>query len=239
MKNVIALMALAGLAGSAMGQAISAAGPAAANQGVFTDRATYQLDDGDAETSFGLTQGGYLGTANSFGITGGNNVLTSLEVTWGSDTFAGQNGVVPGSFFDIFIWADVIPGAGPQPGSLLFMGGGAIDPGAIDNNVFQSVALPNVVVPGGGFIIAVAQNHAGGTFPFAVDGSGIGGLNRSWFIGGAGFDPNAAPGFGGGPGFEMFGNFGVNAMVRANAVPAPGAAVLLGLGGLLAARRRR
>ncbi len=237
MKNLIAFVALAGLAGTSLGQTFVSAGPTAQNSGGYGDRSTYQMDDGISDNSFGLTQGGYLGVANSFAITGGNNVITSVETTWGTPLFAG-NGVVPGSVFDIFIWADLVPGAGPQPGSLLFAGSSTIAAGSIDTDIFQSVAVPNIVVPGAGFIVAVAQNHAAGTYPFSVDANGPG-LNRSWFIGAAGFDPNAAPGFGGGPGFEMYGFAGINGMVRANAIPAPGALALLGLGGLIVGRRRR
>ncbi|CAG0977115.1 hypothetical protein PHYC_01563 [Phycisphaerales bacterium] len=240
MKNALFVFALIGCAGSAMGQTISPAGPSAAGQGGYVNRATYQMDDGNAENSFGLTSGGYLVASNQFNVAGGNNVLTSLEVTWGCDEFVGQNGVVAGSFFDVFIWADTLPGAGPQPGSLLFAGGGNIDPGAIDNNVFQTVALPGVVVPGAGFLIAVGQNHAGGTYPFTVDANGPG-LGRSFFSGSTGFDPNTNPGFGGGPALDAsaigFGN--LNFMIRANAVPTPGALALLGLGGLIVGRRRR
>lgn len=238
MKNLIAFVALAGLAGTSLGQTFVAAGPTAQSTGGYSNRATYQMDDGISDNSFGLSgQGGYLGVANSYAVTGGNNVITSIETTWGTAAFAG-NGVVPGSVFDIFIWADLIPGAGPQPGSLLFAGSDVIAAGSIDTDIFQIVAVPNIVVPGAGFIVAVAQNHAGGTFPFSVDANGPG-LGRSWFIGAAGFDPNLSPGFGGGPGFDTFAGFALNGMVRANATPAPGALALLGLGGLIVGRRRR
>jgi MYXO-CTERM domain-containing protein len=236
MQKIIGIVALVAISGSAVGQSLITAGPSAQGTGGYAARATYQLDDGTAENSVGLTGGGYIVASNQFTVAGGNNVLTSLEVTWGSPVFPGTSGVNAGDPFDIFIWADT--GAGPQAGTLLYQGVGFADAGAVDNNVFQVVGLPNVVVPGAGFLIGVGKLHVGGNFPMATD------LNvqlpgRSWASGGPGFDPNTAPGFAGGPALDLQAIGLGNWMIRANAVPAPGAMALVGLGGLLVARRRR
>lgn len=169
-------------------------------------------------------------------VAGGNNILTSLEVTWGSPLSPNTTGVSADDPFDIFNWADL--GGGPQPGTLLYQGAGFADAGAIDSNVHQVVGLRNVVVPGTGFLVGVGKLHGGLDFPMSTD------LNvqlpgRSWVSGGPWFDPNTAPGFAGGPALDLQAlNLG-NWMIRANAVPAPGAMALVGLGGLLVARRRR
>jgi hypothetical protein len=41
---------------------------------------TYMIDDGTAEDSIGLTAGGTFVACNSFPITGGNNVITSISI---------------------------------------------------------------------------------------------------------------------------------------------------------------
>ncbi len=236
MQKLIGIVALVAISGSAVGQSLITAGPSAQGTGGYAARATYQLDDGTADNSVGLAAGGYIVASNQFTVAGGNNVITSLEVTWGSPAFPGSSGVAPGAAFDIFIWADL--GGGPQAGTLLFQGVGFADAGAIETNVHQIVGLPNVLVPGAGFLIGVGITHAAGTFPMSTDNNAqLPG--RSWASGGAGFDANTAPGFAGGPALDLQAlNLG-NWMIRANAVPAPGALALVGLGGLLVARRRR
>ncbi len=49
--------------------------------------ATYMIDDGTAEDSIGLTAGGTFTAANLFAVTGGNNIITSIEIAWVSPRF--------------------------------------------------------------------------------------------------------------------------------------------------------
>src|SRR6476660_6221481 len=54
---------------------------------VNTPLFTYSIDDGTAEDSVGLTNGGNLLVLNSFPVSGGNNVITSISIAWGTPAF--------------------------------------------------------------------------------------------------------------------------------------------------------
>ena len=45
---------------------------------------TYVIDDGTAEDSIGLTAGGSFIACNSFPVTAGNNLITSISIAWGT-----------------------------------------------------------------------------------------------------------------------------------------------------------
>src|SRR3954464_15579796 len=49
---------------------------------VNTPLFTYMIDDGTAEDSIGLTAGGNLLCLNSFPVSAGNNVITSISIAW-------------------------------------------------------------------------------------------------------------------------------------------------------------
>lgn len=239
MKTIASVLAMCALCGVASAQLVSHPGPRTGNPGGFGTRSqTYILDDGTAENSLGLTNGGIFAAINYFAVTGGNDIITSVDVAWGTPAFAGQNGITPGAPFTVYVWAN--NGAGTNPtganSTLLFSTTATIDPANIDNDTFQSVAVPGIAVGGSSFFVGVSIAHAASVFPFGIDQTDPDFAEVSWAAGGASFDPNNV-GFGGGAALDTV-NFG-NFMIRANAIPTPGAAGLLALAGLAAASRRR
>ncbi len=240
MKLALGLVVVAGLASVASAQ-LSTVGPARAVEGGYGSRATtYSWDDGTAENSVGLTSGGVIAAIHAFTVSGGDNVITSVDVAWGTPAFAGQNGVVVGAPFNYHVWANVGTGTNPSGANavLLFSGSSTINALNVDNNSFQSLAVPNIAIAGTSFFVGVDIVHTAGQFPIGVDQSAPTVPGVSWAGGGASFDPNNV-GFGGGGALDLstagFGNW----MLRANAVPTPGSLALLGLGGLIVGRRRR
>jgi uncharacterized protein (TIGR03382 family) len=240
MKLALGLVVVAGLASVASAQ-LSTVGPARAAEGGYGSRATtYSWDDGTAENSVGLTNGGVIAGINFFAVSGGDNVITSVDVAWGTPLFAGLNGIVAGTPFNYHVWANVGAGTDPTGGNsvLLFSGSSTINAANIDNNTFQSLAVPSVLISGASFFVGVDVAHAAGSFPLAVDQTAPTFGGASWAGGGAAFNPNAV-GFGTGGALDLS-TLGLgNWMIRANAVPTPGSLALLGLGGLIVGRRRR
>lgn len=237
MNQVVSFVAFVGLAGTAFASIVSAPRSGVPAAGGYSSRAaTYAADDGTAETAIGLSNGGVFAAINHFAVTGGSNLITSVDVSWGGP---GATGVVANMPFDIYVWANNGPGTDPTGANstLLFSASGLIDGSNINNNTFQSVAVPNIPV-GASFFVGMSIAHAAGVYPVGIDLSDPILLGTSWGAGGGSFDPNNVN-FAGGGSLDLAAlGFG-NVMIRANAIPAPGAAALLGLAGLVAARRRR
>jgi MYXO-CTERM domain-containing protein len=240
MKFTVSALSLCALCGAASAGLVAHTGTPGSVAGGFTDRSqVYSIDDGSAENSVGLTNGGVFAGINYFAVVGGNNSITSVDVAWGTPAFAGQNGIAAGSPFSVYVWAN--NGAGTDPSgansTLLYTTTSTINAANIDNNTFQSIAIPNIAV-GTSFFVGVSIAHAPGVFPIAVDQDAPTSAGVSWAGGGGSFDANNV-GFGTGPSPDLSGLGLGNWMIRANAVPTPGAAGLLALAGLAATRRRR
>src|SRR6476646_2935333 len=65
---------------------------------------TYMIDDGTAEDSIGLTAGGTFVSCNSFPVTGGNNVITSISIAWGTPLF--PDPTLNGLPYTAVLWSD-------------------------------------------------------------------------------------------------------------------------------------
>ena len=65
---------------------------------------TYMIDDGTAEDSIGLTAGGTFVSCNSFPVTGGNNVITSISIAWGTPAF--PDPTLNGLAYTAVLWSD-------------------------------------------------------------------------------------------------------------------------------------
>lgn len=239
MKIALGVVVVAGVA-SAASAGLATASPSRSGDAQYGARATnYAWDDGSAENSIGLTSGGTLAAINAFAVTAGDNVINSIEVAWGAPAFAGQNGIVAGTPFNYHVWASTGSADPTGPNSvLLFSGTSTISAANIDNNTFQSLAVPGVAIASAIFFVGIDITHPAGSFPVATDQTGPSFGGVSWAGGGGSFNPNNVD-FSGGTVLDIAAlNLG-NWMIRANAVPTPGALALLGLGGLVAGRRRR
>lgn len=240
MKIALGIVLVAGLATVASAQ-LSTAGPGRAADGGFGNRVTnYSWDDGTAENSVGLTAGGNIAGINFFSVTGGDNVITSVDVAWGAPAFAAQGAALIGLPVNYHVWANVGSSTNPSGANSfrLWSGTGFINAANVANDTFQSFAVPNIAIAGASFFVGVDVVHPATTFPIAVDQTGPTFAGASWAGGGASFDPDAV-GFGGGPALDLAALGLGNWMIRANAVPTPGALALLGMGGLVIGRRRR
>lgn len=201
--------------------------------------AFYQWDDGTAENSLGLTAGGELAWMNVFTVDPVNGYLvTDIEVCFGRPASPGSSGVVPGQDFGVYLWGD--NDGDPSTGATLLaeIYDNALA-GQIDTDVLLPTDIPDIDVSAYDYIIVGASVvHAAGFFPAPMDGSTFA-VGRSWAAGDStgNFEPD---GFAGDIGLIDIVPIGFNYtfMIRANAIPAPGALALLGLAGLVSRRRR-
>lgn len=196
----------------------------------------YMLDDGTGETNLGwsATAPGAIVSLNEFTVQAGFDVLTGISIAPGTNP-AGSLGIT------LLVFSGDAANAGP--GNLLHQQDVTLTGSASDQ--FQKFSVPNVNLGNVGdtFLMGFYAFSDQTQFPHRIDTTTPQGM--SWVSGAPNAfdpaDPNAgASGAGGIPlsnlsGFSFNGNF----MIRGNAIPAPGALALLGLGGLIAARRRR
>lgn len=192
--------------------------------------ATYMLDDGTAEDSIGLTAGGNLLCLNSFAITAGNNVITSISIAWGTPAFSDPS--INGLSYTAVLWSDPNNDGSPTDAVVLATGAGVV--ANQGTNTFLTTTITPTTVLTANFFVGFVINHAQGQFPAAFDQTAPTFANRS-FVSIGGNINNLGDAF---P-IEDAGLVG-NWLIRADAVPEPSTFALggLGLAGLMFLRRR-
>src|SRR5207342_1269713 len=91
---------------------------------------TYMIDDGTAEDSIGLTAGGTFVSCNSFSVTGGNNVITSISIAWGTPLF--PDPTLNGLAYTAVLWGDPNGDGSPTDAVVLAQAPGVISSAGTD-----------------------------------------------------------------------------------------------------------
>jgi PEP-CTERM motif len=193
---------------------------------------TYSIDDGTAEDSVGLTNGGNLLCLNEFTVSGGNNTIFSISIAWGTPVFPDPS--LNGLPYTAVLWNDPNGDGSPTDAVVLATAPGVVA-GAGTNTFITTLITPTTVTTGN-FFVGFVINHMAGQFPAAFDESNP--LpNRSWVSLGGNINNLSDA-----QTIESAGLVG-NWMVRADGLPVPEPAttalLACGLGALLVSLRRR
>jgi hypothetical protein len=133
------------------------------------------IDDGTAEDSIGLTAGGTFVSCNSFPVTGGNNVITSISIAWGTPLF--PDPTLNGLPYTAVLWSDPNGDGSPTDAVVLAQANGVISQQGTDT--FITTAIPPTMVTTANFFVGFLITHTAGQFPAAFDESAPI-PNRSW-----------------------------------------------------------
>ncbi|MBX3323254.1 MAG: PEP-CTERM sorting domain-containing protein [Phycisphaeraceae bacterium] len=225
----LGVVALLGVAPSASAQ-LAAYGIGPVNGGTSRFSHDYLLDDGTQDEAIGLIGGGAIMYLNRFTVTAGREYLTGISIAPG--LFGSGNAR------DIILKVFRVNGDPSNPANLqnIYKADAVLEGPRSDDFQKFNVGGPNVFLGNAGdeFMVGFWVNSLDGDFLGAIDQTASQGM--SWAM--AGSDPNDISTWTIWGVIDSFG-FPGNWMIRANAVPAPGALALLGLGGLATVRRRR
>ena len=137
---------------------------------------TYMIDDGTAEDSVGLTAGGNLLCLNSFPVTGGNNVISSISIAWGTPAF--PDPTLNGLPYTAYLWSDPNGDGSPTDGVVLAMAPGVVAQQGTDT--FITTVIPPTMVTTPNFFVGFLITHTAGQFPAAFDQTAPNLPMRSW-----------------------------------------------------------
>jgi hypothetical protein len=238
--SVVAAMGLLGLGVATARAQWSSVGYQQGNQGGGTEANEYQLDDGVAENSIGLTNGGSFAWLTKFTATPGNTLIRNIKVAFGTPL------TINGLPVTAYLWSDPNNDGSPADAQVLAQATGIITGGnasvPINNPTFVNFDIPDTTRNvGQNFFIGVIVQHLAGQFPAAIDqtpplpGAGVtwGAFNTTPV------DPNN---LGGNNLTDFVTLTGLHGkwLIRADAgVPEPSCLALVGLAGLAGLRRRR
>ena len=136
---------------------------------------TYVIDDGTAEDSVGLTAGGTFVSCNEFTVSGGNNVITSISIAWGTPAF--PDPTLNGLTYTAVLWSDPNGDGSPTDAVVLAQANGVISQAGTDT--FITTTIPPTMVTTANFFVGFLITSNAGQFPAAFDESNP--LpNRSW-----------------------------------------------------------
>lgn len=137
---------------------------------------TYMVDDGTAEDSIGLTSGGTFVACNKFAVTGGNNVINSISIAWGTPAF--PDPTLNGLPYTAVLWSDPNGDGSPTDAVVLASAPGVIASQGTDT--FITTVIPPTMVTTANFFVGFLITHTAGQFPAAFDETAPTFSNTSW-----------------------------------------------------------
>src|SRR5215216_4520140 len=137
---------------------------------------TYVIDDGTAEDSVGLTNGGNLLCLNSFPVTAGNNLINSISIAWGTPAFPDPS--LNGLPYTAYLWSDPNGDGSPTDAVVLASAPGVVSQAGTDT--FLTTPIPPTMVTTTNFFVGFVITHTAGQFPAAFDETAPTLSGRSW-----------------------------------------------------------
>src|SRR4029077_3477535 len=123
-----------------------------------------------------LTAGGSLVALNSFPVSGGNNVITSISIAFGTPLF--PDPTLNGLPYTAVLWSDPNGDGSPTDAVVLAMAPGVVANAGTDT--FITTTIPPTMVTTANFFVGFLITHAAGQFPAAFDETAPTLPNRSW-----------------------------------------------------------
>ena len=175
----------------------------------------YSIDDGTAEDSIGLTAGGSFIALNSFPVTGGNNVINSISIAFGTPAF--PDPTLDGLAYTAVLWSDPNGDGSPTDAVVLATAPGVVSMQGTDTFLTSNIAPTMVTTPN--FFVGFVITHAAGQFPAAFDETAPTLSNRSFIN--IGSDPNNMTGSITIESVGLVGNWLIRADGTGGATPSP------------------
>lgn len=139
---------------------------------------TYMIDDGTAEDSIGLTNGGDLIVLNEFTVIPGQETINQVNIAWGTPLFPDPS--LDGLPYTVCIWSDPNGDGEPTDAQLLTTASGVVSAQGTDTfiatNITVTITTPN-------FFVGLVITHAFGQLPAAFDETNPTFSNRSYVAG--------------------------------------------------------
>ena len=126
---------------------------------------TYAIDDGTAEDSVGLTNGGNLLCLNSFPVSGGNNMITSISIAWGTPVAPDPS--LNGLSYTVVLWSDPNNDGSPTDAVVLATANDVI--ANANTDTFITTNITPTVVASQNFFVGFVLSQTAGQFPAAFD----------------------------------------------------------------------
>ena len=108
-----------------------------------------------------------LSSCNSFPVSGGNNVITSISIAWGTPAF--PDPTLNGLPYTAVLWSDPNGDGSPTDAVVLAQANGVIASAGTDT--FITTAIPPTMVTTTNFFVGFLMTHTAGQFPAAFDES--------------------------------------------------------------------
>ena len=187
----------------------------------------YKVSDYSAENALGFPGGGDMIALNEYTVTGGNNLITGIEVEWGTPAFSQPS--LNGLPYTIVLWSDP-NGDGLPNDAVVLATANAVIANAGTNKFVLTLITPTIVLTRN-FFVGFMINHLPTQAPAGFDqnspvpnrsflGGGTSGSGTIYNLGANQVAP--AP-------IESFGSNG-NWIICAVAVPEPSPWAMMGMG---------
>lgn len=128
---------------------------------------TYQWDDGTAEDSIGLNNGGDLIALNHFTVSGNNDMIMSVSIAWGN-TGSVPDPSLNGLTYTAVIWNDTVGTGNPANASFLTSVSGNVISNA-NTDTFNVTIFPTCPMVTRSFFVGFIITQGANQFPAALD----------------------------------------------------------------------
>ena len=140
----------------------------------------YSIDDGSAEDAIGLTGGGDVIALNSFPVMAGAEMITSVDIAWGTAAFPDPS--LNGLPYTVAIWSDPNGDGNPSDAALLATASGVVSAQGTDTFINTPISA---TITTANFFVGFLITGGDGQFPAAFDETSPTFSNRSYVAGGA------------------------------------------------------